>query len=80
MSALKRFVRGFFRFWYDFIVGDDPKLALGVALVLGLGAFLVYGADDPGPALVVGLAVGLLVAFTVAMSIDVSRHRRRGSE
>ena len=29
-------VRGFFRFWYDFIVGDDWTVAasIGVALVL----------------------------------------------
>lgn len=38
-------------------VGDDPKLAVGVAL-----------------------ALGLLAAFTVAMSIDVSRPRRHGAE
>jgi hypothetical protein len=36
-----RFVRGFGRFWFDFIVGDDWRIALGVVLVLGLGALLV---------------------------------------
>jgi hypothetical protein len=35
-----RFVRGFARFWWDFIVGDDWRIAVGVAVVLGLGAVL----------------------------------------
>src|SRR5215469_2977036 len=29
-------VRGFGRFWWDFIIGDDPALAVGVVLVLAL--------------------------------------------
>ncbi|MEA2274948.1 MAG: hypothetical protein QOI98_3656 [Solirubrobacteraceae bacterium] len=36
-----RFIRGFGRFWFDFIVGDDWRIALGVVLVLGVGALLV---------------------------------------
>jgi hypothetical protein len=36
-----RFLRGFGRFWFDFIVGDDWRIALGVVLVLGMGAFAV---------------------------------------
>ena len=31
-----RYVRGFGRFWWDFIIGDDPVLAVGVVLVLAL--------------------------------------------
>ena len=33
--------RGFGRFWYDFVVGDDWRIALGVVLVLAAGAVLV---------------------------------------
>jgi hypothetical protein len=36
-----RLVRGFGRFWYDFIVGDDWRIAAGVVLVLAAGAALV---------------------------------------
>jgi hypothetical protein len=36
-----RFVRGFGRFWYDFVVGDDWRIAAGVVLVLAAGAVLV---------------------------------------
>lgn len=31
-----RHVIGFGRFWYDFVVGDDPFIALGVALAIAL--------------------------------------------
>jgi hypothetical protein len=36
MSAIKRFGH----FWWDFIVGDDWRVALGIALALGLTAVL----------------------------------------
>ena len=29
-----RFVRGFARFWWDFVVGDDWRIAAGVVVVL----------------------------------------------
>ncbi len=34
MGLLGRIVIGFFRFWYDFIVGDAWEIAAGVAVVL----------------------------------------------
>ena len=40
-GPLMRLVRGFGRFWYDFVVGDDWRIALGVVLVLAAGAVLV---------------------------------------
>ena len=36
-----RFVKGFARFWWDFIVGDDWRIAAGVVAVLAAGAVLV---------------------------------------
>ena len=36
-----RYVVGFLRFWYDFIVGDDWRIALSVAAAIGLTAVLV---------------------------------------
>jgi hypothetical protein len=76
MDHIGRFVRGFGRFWYDFIVGDDPKIAAAVGLVLTLGAVLVGVGDRTGPDLLVGLAVLLLAAFAAVMAVDVSRSRR----
>jgi hypothetical protein len=31
-----RYVRGFVHFWYDFIVGDDWKLAVGAVAAIAL--------------------------------------------
>jgi hypothetical protein len=37
-----KWARSFALFWYDFIVGDDWRLALGVILGLGLTAILAH--------------------------------------
>jgi hypothetical protein len=78
MSRIGAFLRGFGRFWYDFIVGDDPKIAVAVASVLALGAVLVGAAGVSGAVLVTSLAVLVVAAFTVAMFVDVGVSRRRG--
>jgi hypothetical protein len=36
-----KYLKGFFLFWYDFLVGDSMALAIGGVLVLLLGAGLV---------------------------------------
>jgi hypothetical protein len=36
---VKRVV-AFFRFWYDFIVGDDWRVAAGIAVAIGATALL----------------------------------------
>jgi hypothetical protein len=36
-----KYVVGFLRFWYEFIVGDDWRIALSVAAAIGLTASLV---------------------------------------
>ena len=37
-----RYVVGFFRFWYDFIVGDDWRIAIGAGLALAVSALAVH--------------------------------------
>src|ERR1044072_5732721 len=32
--GLMRYITGFFRFWYDFLIGDSWQIALGVVLVV----------------------------------------------
>jgi len=39
-------VRAFGRFWWDFVVGDDWRAALGVAVAIGATAVLVAGGVD----------------------------------
>jgi hypothetical protein len=63
------FVRGFGRFWYDFIVGDDWRIAAGVVAVLAAGAALVAtGAlsDDVLVPLVAAGIVGVVSASILA--------------
>lgn len=37
-----KWTRSFALFWYDFVVGDDWRLAIGVVLALGLTALLAH--------------------------------------
>jgi hypothetical protein len=37
-----KWIRSFAYFWYDFIVGDDWRLVVGVVAALGLTALLAH--------------------------------------
>jgi hypothetical protein len=37
-----RYLRSFGRFWWNFIVGDDWRVAAGVAVALGLTSVLTH--------------------------------------
>jgi hypothetical protein len=66
-------LRGFARFWYDFVIGDDWKIAAAVSAVLLAGAVLVAAAVLPDWAVAALLGAALLGAFTVVLAIDVRR-------
>jgi len=36
-----RYVKGVLRFLYDFVIGDDWRIAVGIVVVLTIGAVLV---------------------------------------
>ena len=57
------YVRSFGRFWWNFIVGDDWRVAVGIALALGLTAVL---ATTSAPA---WLVLPLAVAAVLWMSL-----------
>ncbi len=67
------FVRGFGRFWYDFIVGDDWKIAAGVVAALGITAVLVAHEEFGDSALTVIGAAGLVAGFVTSLVVDVRR-------
>jgi hypothetical protein len=65
------------RFWIDFIIGDNWKIAAAVATALGLQASaLSLGLLGEKGLTVLG-GVLLVAAFTVALAIDVLRGRAR---
>ncbi len=68
-----RFVRGFAGFWYDFIVGDDWKIAAAVVAVLAIGATGVATSVIGLSVLVPVVALLLVVAFAVSLVVDVRR-------
>jgi len=60
---MSRWLRSFGAFWYDFIIGDDWRVAVGVVAALGLAAVV---AAEGGPAwLVVPLAVAVFLSASV---------------
>jgi multisubunit Na+/H+ antiporter MnhB subunit len=71
-----RFARGFLRFWYDFLVGDDWKIAAAVGVVLAVGAGIVLSGSYDDHVLTALLALGIAAAFTTALLIDVRRSGR----
>jgi hypothetical protein len=77
-----RIVTGFLRFWWDFIVGDDWRVAAGVAVVLGGGAVLVAetGASDSLVAALMAIGTALVAIGTIAASaLSVRRDSTRAA-
>jgi hypothetical protein len=58
-----KYVGAFLRFWWDFIVGDDLRVAAGLAMALGLTWLLEHHGVSAWWLL--PLAVGLLLAESV---------------
>lgn len=68
-AALGRAVRAFGRFWWDFVIGDTPELALATAAIVGL-AFLLGGNRTVG-------AIVLPVTAAAFLALSTWRGRRR---
>jgi hypothetical protein len=68
-----RLARGFLRFWWDFIIGDDWRIALGVAVVLGLGAVLVAAEALSDAVLAPLTALGIMSV----VSLSIARPRNK---
>jgi hypothetical protein len=68
-----RFLVGFGRFWYDFVVGDDWRIAAGVVVVLAAGAVLVAKTSVPHGAVAALTALGIVVV-AIASIAAAGRH------
>lgn len=58
-----RRVEAFFRFLYDFIVGDDWRIAVGVAIALGITA--IVAGTDVVAWWILPVAVAVLLGYSV---------------
>jgi hypothetical protein len=69
VSAVARAVRAFGHFWWDFLVGDTPELALATGALVGL-AFLLAGQRWVG-------AIVLPLVAAAFLFVSTYRGRRR---
>ncbi|MEO7912923.1 MAG: hypothetical protein ABIV47_25015 [Roseiflexaceae bacterium] len=60
-----RFISNFVRFWYDFIVGDDWVVAVGVLVALALSALLEHN----------GMAAWWVMPLAVVLLLMISLRR-----
>jgi hypothetical protein len=71
-----RFAKGFLRFWWDFIVGDDWRIAAGVVVVLAAGALLVARTAAPDGLVAALTALGIVVVAVGSIAASALRARR----
>jgi hypothetical protein len=66
-----KFLKSFGAFWYDFIIGDDWKIAVAVvaSLAIVLGAMSLHLFGDTGLTVFGGIVI--VVAFAISLLIDV---------
>jgi hypothetical protein len=69
-------LRGVGRFVYDFVIGDDWKIAAAVVCALLAGVLLAV-AGAPSTVTVLGTAGLIGAAFATAMVVDVRRGERK---
>ena len=66
-----RYIKAFGQFWYDFIIGEDYKIAVAVvtALLMTLGLMTWTKLSD-GALTVIG-ALLVMACFSVSLVIDI---------
>ncbi|HVQ19008.1 MAG TPA: hypothetical protein VMT27_08230 [Actinomycetes bacterium] len=67
---MRRFIRGFGQFWYDFLIGDDWKIAAAVVTTLTIGAVVLLAFSPRDLVFTPIMGAGLMVAFVLALRID----------
>jgi hypothetical protein len=62
-----KYVRSFARFWWNFVVGDDWRLAAGLAVAITLTWLLTH--EDVNAWLLLPIAVALLLADSLRREV-----------
>jgi hypothetical protein len=68
-----RLVKTFGRFWWDFVVGDEWRIAAGVVVVLGAGGLATAGGWLSEPAIVVAVAAGIVSLAILSIVLPARR-------
>ncbi|MGB8196004.1 MAG: hypothetical protein WCF25_03250 [Acidimicrobiales bacterium] len=71
-----RLVKGFGRFWWDFLVGDTPEIFIAVVVIIGVTA-LLSEAGHFNVAVIVVLPVIVLLALWWSLRRATHASRRR---
>ena len=71
-----KYLKAFGQFWYDFIIGDDWKIAVAVvsALVILFVVMTVSNFNDTVLTLLGGALI--VIAFSISLAIDVRPKQR----
>ena len=72
-----RFATGFARFWWDFVIGEDWRIAAGVVAVLGAGALLVANTDAPDGLVAALTALGIVLVALGSIAASALKAGRR---
>jgi mannose/fructose/N-acetylgalactosamine-specific phosphotransferase system component IID len=70
------FLRGLVRFWWDFVVGDEWRLAVIVAVATALGVVAAIDGRVRGEVIACSVAAVVMVAFCDVV-IAAGRRARR---
>jgi hypothetical protein len=72
-----RLVAGFGRFWWEFIVGDDWRIAAGVVVVLGVAALVVSAGGASNDLVAALTAAGIMLVAIASIVTAALRTGRR---
>lgn len=67
---MRGFIRGFGQFWYDFLIGDDWKIAATVVTTLAIGAVVLLTFSPRDSMFTPVMGAGLMASFVLAVRID----------
>ncbi|MBN9620052.1 MAG: hypothetical protein J0H43_10020 [Actinobacteria bacterium] len=71
-----KFLKSFGQFWYDFIIGDDWKIAVAMVVAIG-GSVALLKTDALGDHTLAILGGALIVVcFAVSLAIDVRPRKK----
>lgn len=72
-----RAIKAFGRFWYDFIIGDDWKIAVAVVSALAVVTVLLVGTSIGDHLLAVLGGVLIVTAFAISLAVDTRPRRSK---